>query len=83
MEVGLTATQLGGGRAKKGDSLDHAVGVVVQVKVGDEVAESEPLCTIHANGPERLTEAKRSLLDAYTFSDAPVPPLPLIHRVIK
>ncbi len=83
MEVGLTAAQLGGGRARKGDSLDHAVGVVVQVKVGDEVAESEPLCTIHANSAERLSEAKRSLLDAYTFSDEPVPPLPLVHRVIK
>ena len=83
MEVGLTAAQLGGGRPRKGDSLDHAVGVVLQVKVGDDVAEGEPLCTIHANSAERLSEAKRSLLDAYTFSDAPVPPLPLIHRVIK
>ena len=83
MEVGLTAAQLGGGRARKGDSLDHAVGVVVHVKVGDEVAESEPLCTIHANSAERLSEAKRNLLNAYTFSAAPVPPLPLIHRVIK
>ena len=83
MEVGLTAALLGGGRAKKGDTLDYAVGIVLHVKVGDEVAESEPLCTIHANSAERLTEAKRNLLDAYTFSDEPVPPLPLIHRVIK
>jgi len=83
MEVGLTAALLGGGRAKKGDTLDYAVGIVLHVKVGDEVAESEPLCTIHANSAERLSEAKKRLLDAYTFSDAPVPPLPLIHRVIK
>ena len=83
MEVGLTAALLGGGRAKKGDTLDYGVGIVLHVKVGDEVAEGEPLCTIHANGPERLTEAKRSLLDAYTFSDEPVPLLPLVHRVIK
>ena len=83
MEVGLTAAQLGEGRAKEGDPLDHAVGVVLQVKVGDGVAQGEPLCTIHANSAERLTEARRSLLDAYTFSDEPVPPLPLIHRVIK
>jgi len=83
MEVGLTAALLGGGRAKKGDTLDYAVGIVLHVKVGDEVAESEPLCTIHANSAERLTEAKRNLLDAYTFSNAPVPPLPLIHQIIK
>jgi len=83
MEVGMTAALLGGGRAKKGDTLDYAVGIVLHVKVGDEVAESEPLCTVHANSIERLSEAKRRLLDAYTFSDAPLPPLPLVHRVIK
>ena len=47
------------------------------------MAEGEPLCTIHANSAERLNEAKRRLLDAYTFSDKPVSPLPLVHRVIK
>jgi len=78
-----TAAQLGGGRAKEGDPLDHAVGVVLQVKVGDGVAEGEPLCTIHANSAKGLSEAKRSPLNAYTFSDEPVSPLPLIHQIIK
>ena len=63
--------------------MDHAVGVVLQVKVGDEVAEGEPLCAIHANSPKRLTEARKRLLDAYTFSDEPMSPLPLIHQIIK
>ncbi|MBC8446998.1 MAG: thymidine phosphorylase [Chloroflexi bacterium] len=83
MEVGLTAALLGGGRAKKGDALDYGVGIVLHVKVGDEVAEGEPLCTVHANSAERLAEARKRLLNAYTFSDEPVPPLPLIHQIIK
>jgi len=83
MDVGLTTAQLGGGRTKKGEPIDHAVGVVLHVKVGDKVAQGDPLCTIHANSPERLAEARQKLLAAYTFSDEPVPPLPLIHRLIK
>jgi len=83
MEVGLTATLLGGGRAKKGEPIDHSVGVVLQAKVGDKVTEGEPLCLIHANSPKRLAEARRKLLAAYTFSDEPVSPPPLIHRLIR
>jgi pyrimidine-nucleoside phosphorylase len=81
--VGLTAAMLGGGRRKKGEAIDHAVGVVLQVKVGDEVAQGDPLCTIHANSTERLTEACRRLTRAFEFSDDPVPPLPLVHQIIS
>ena len=35
--AGLTSMLLGGGRAKKGDQIDHAVGVVLHAKVGDEL----------------------------------------------
>jgi len=83
LQVGLTVAQLGGGREKKGDPIDHAVGVVLEAKVGDRVAQGEPLCTIHANDEEKLAEAKRMLLAASTFSDQPMPPLPLIHRLIR
>ena len=44
-EVGLTVVDLGGGRTKKGDTIDHAVGVVFQRKVGARVARGEPLFT--------------------------------------
>ncbi|MGD8626307.1 MAG: thymidine phosphorylase, partial [Anaerolineae bacterium] len=48
-EVGLTSMLLGGGRAKKGDTVDHAVGIVLQAKIGDRVEKGQPLLTIHAN----------------------------------
>jgi len=83
MDVGLTAALLGGGRARKGEPIDHSVGVVLDAKVGDEVARGEPLCTVHVNSGEGLAEARKRLLDACIFSDEPVPPLPLIHQIIK
>ena len=45
MDVGLTGALLGGGRARKGEPIDHSVGVMLHAKVGDEVARGEPLCS--------------------------------------
>ncbi len=47
-EVGETAVFLGAGREKKGDPIDHAVGVVIHCKVGERVEAGQPLFTIHA-----------------------------------
>ncbi len=81
-EVGLTAMLLGGGRAKKGDRIDHAVGVVLQAKIGDRVEEGQPLFTIHANDEAKLPGARQRLLAAYQFSDESVKPPPLLHQII-
>ena len=37
----------------------------------------------HVSSSEVLAEARKRLLDACIFSDEPVPPLPLIHQIIK
>lgn len=82
-KVGETAVVLGAGRAKKGDPIDHAVGVVVHHKVGDWVEVGQPLCTVHANNPALLTEATQRLLEAHSWSATPVPPLPLFYGTVQ
>ena len=82
-EVGLTVVDLGGGRAKKGDAIDHAVGVVFHHKVGARVARGDALCTLHANARAKSEAARARLLSAIEISDSAPPPLPLIHRVIS
>src|SRR5690606_12513064 len=46
--LGLAVMALGGGRQKKGDPIDHRVGLMVHVKVGERLETGAPLCTIHA-----------------------------------
>ncbi len=82
-QVGLAAVDLGAGRAKKGDTIDHAVGVIVHYKVGDYVEKGTPLFTVHANEAERLAAAEKRLLAAHTFSDAPASPYPLFYRRVS
>jgi thymidine phosphorylase len=48
-------------------------------KVGEHVAEGEPLFAVHANDEEMQAEARRRVLAAHVFSDQQVPPLPLFY----
>jgi pyrimidine-nucleoside phosphorylase len=83
MVVGLTALDLGAGRVRKSDSVDHAVGVVLHKKVGDGVLEGEPLCTVHARSDEDVQRARATLLKAYEWADLPVQPPPLLYQVVR
>ncbi len=81
--VGTACVILGGGRERKEDSVDPAVGIVLHKKVGDSVAAGEPLATIHYNHETRAARAKQLLEASYTISDSPPPERrPLIHGVI-
>ena len=81
--VGTACVVLGGGREKKEDSVDPAVGLVLRKKVSDHVRAGEPLCTIHYNSEARALRAKKLIEDSYAIGDAPpTQERPLVHRVI-
>src|SRR6476469_1631361 len=81
-QVGIASLVLGGGREKKEDVIDPAVGLVLHKKVGDPVRAGEPLCTIHYNSDARLNDARKLLQQAYRVGEPPPVNRPLIHRVI-
>ena len=81
--VGEVSVRLGAGRARKGDSIDHAVGIVVHAKVGDRLNVGDPLFTIHAKDPSAAAAAQAELRGAVEFSKRRVPPLPLFYRTLR
>jgi len=83
-DVGLASLILGGGRSKKEDVIDHAVGLFLHKKVGDPVQQGEAIATILYNSDARLPEAMQMLRDAYSIGPAaPAVKRPLIHRIIE
>jgi pyrimidine-nucleoside phosphorylase len=78
-EIGMAAVDLGAGRRKKGESIDHAVGIVVHCKVGDAVRVGQPLFTLHANDPDRRQAALNRVRLAFAISRRPVPALPHLY----
>jgi pyrimidine-nucleoside phosphorylase len=82
-QIGTACVILGGGRERKEDSVDPAVGVVLHKKVGDTLAAGEPLATIHYNDRGRAQRAKQLIESSCRLTDASQPEKrPLIHRII-
>ena len=81
-QIGTACVILGGGRERKEDSVDPAVGIVLHKKVGDYVAQGEPLATIHYNSDARGQRAKQLILSSCGIADSPPVKRPLLHQVI-
>jgi len=81
--LGIASVILGGGRGKKEDTIDPAVGLTLYKKVGDKVEKGESLVTIHYNaefqGEVAMEVAQRSFVIA---DQPPQHRRPLIHRII-
>ena len=70
-DVGVASLILGGGREKKDDVIDHAVGLIIEKKIGDFVNKDEPIAYIHANDKEKAKAAFERLLLAYEIGEKP------------
>jgi pyrimidine-nucleoside phosphorylase len=82
-QIGTACVILGGGRERKEDSVDPAVGIVLHKKVGDRVSSGEALATIYYNAESKAARARQLIEASCLVSDAPpATRRPLIHRVI-
>ncbi len=82
-QLGTALATLGGGREKKEDSIDHAVGLEFHKRIGDRAEKGEPLVTIHYNGDTKLAEAQSLIAASYEIGEvAPSESLPLIRRIV-
>src|ERR1700675_1995707 len=52
-QLGIAGVILGGGREKKEDKIDPAVGLEFHKRIGDAVERGEPLCTMYYNSDAR------------------------------
>lgn len=80
--VGETSVALGAGRQRKSDAVDHSVGILVHHKVGDKVQVGDLLFTLHARNQDEVITARESLLEACTWSDTLIEPLPLFYDLV-
>jgi pyrimidine-nucleoside phosphorylase len=81
--MGLASMQLGAGRFKKGEQIDHRTGFVLQAKIGDYRQVGDPLVEIHARTESEATSIQDALLSCYTWSDEPRVVGPLIYDTIR
>jgi len=81
-EMGRSAMLLGAGRAKKGDKIDPAVGIVLHKKIGDPVEKGEAIATFHSNNRDNMEDAIHLFKEAVHISKNPVKKLKIIKDYI-
>jgi len=67
-DIGRAAALLGAGRDHVGDTVDPAVGVILQSKVGHKVSAGSRLCALYYTDETRLPEAVQLVEDAFRLS---------------
>jgi pyrimidine-nucleoside phosphorylase len=82
-QMGLASMQLGAGRFKKGEQIDHRTGFILQAKMGDYRQTGEPLVEIHARSESEARNVEEALLACYAWSDTPVVVGPLVYDTIR
>ena len=81
--LGTALAMLGGGREKKEDKIDHAVGLEFHKRIGDRVEKADLLTTIHYNSDARLAEAKNLIAGSFVIApNKPTQKPPLVRRII-
>lgn len=80
--IGLASSMIGAGRDTKEDSIDPAVGVILEVKVGQKVDAGGVLCRLYYTSDERVEEAAQLVEDAFRISAAPPEERALILEVV-
>jgi pyrimidine-nucleoside phosphorylase len=81
-QIGTACVILGGGRERKEDSVDPAVGIVLHKKVGDRVAAGEPLATIYYNSEAKAQRARQLIESSCEIGEAAPSRRPIIHKII-
>jgi pyrimidine-nucleoside phosphorylase len=78
-EIGQAAVGLGAGRARKGDHIDPATGIVFRAKIGDRLDRGEAIGEVHARSEDAPRVAIDRVLAAVRVSDREVDPPPLVY----
>jgi pyrimidine-nucleoside phosphorylase len=81
--IGLIAMELGAGRATKEDSVDLAVGIVLNKKRGNKVSVGETLAYVHANDEGKIDKAKKAIIESYHITSENREAVPLIYGVVR
>jgi len=82
MAIAEICLEMGAGRLSLGDKIDHQVGVVMEVQVGDAIEIGDILATVYHRG-ERIGPLLERLGAAFSFSDSEPDVTSRIAEVIR
>jgi pyrimidine-nucleoside phosphorylase len=80
--LGVIIIELGGGRKQMGDTVNHAAGLEMLVRLGDRITPGQPLVRVFA-APEQVDQVRGLVAAAITLAPEPLPPPALIAERVE
>jgi pyrimidine-nucleoside phosphorylase/thymidine phosphorylase len=80
--IGLASSVIGAGRDMKEDSIDPAVGVILEVKTGNKVDSGGVLCRLYYTKEDHVEDAAQQIEDAFRISTTAPEERELILEVV-
>jgi pyrimidine-nucleoside phosphorylase len=81
-DIGTASNMIGAGRDKKEDSIDQAVGIILEVKTGEKVDAGSVLCRLYYTREDRVEDAAGMVEDAFRISSQKPDERELILEVV-
>jgi len=76
--LGLAVVELGGGRKKTDDIINHSVGLTNVLGLGEKIINDQNLAIIHAQTEDQFKQAEKIIQNAYNISDVDIVSTPTI-----
>jgi thymidine phosphorylase len=80
--IGIAVVELGGGRMRAADVIDHSVGFTALAGLGAEAGKDAPIGKVHAQDDAAADRATKALRAAYQIGDAALPPAETVYERI-
>ena len=83
LAIGNAIAEIGGGRMRAEDSIDHAVGYACEAIIGDEVNKNETLGILYCRNENQAHRISEKLQNAYKISEKLPQNSELVREIIK
>jgi thymidine phosphorylase len=71
-QVGISVVELGGGRRKASDEIDHSVGLNNLAGIGDKVEQGQPIARVYAHSDDQVMRATEMVQQAYQIGESKI-----------
>jgi pyrimidine-nucleoside phosphorylase len=81
-ELGIAAAELGAGRKRLDDKIDHKAGIIFNFKIGDKINKGELIAQLYSQSPLKIENVKKKFHRLIKYSPEPVKAPELIKKII-
>ena len=81
--IGFALVQIGAGRLRRQDELDHTAGLEMHCRIGDVIQDGQLLYTLHGSDPGKLQSIHSKMMDTIHWSDRASGRDQLVFKVLE